>query len=87
MPVPVSVTHKNGSGLEAAQHDVLPTSSSLFDRLGSGSGTHVNKNVCVSEGARKKSSPSEVAVQEDVPAVRTNNLSFWYCDIGTLVFI
>ncbi len=86
MPVPVSVTHKKGSGLEAAQHAVLPTSSSLFDRLGSGSGAAVNKNVVVSEDTCKRSTPSEAVVQEDsdVPAVRTNDLNFWYCDIGTL---
>eukprot|EP00889_Picochlorum_renovo_P003146 jgi/Picre1/30176/NNA_005545.t1 len=81
MPVPVSVTHKTVlAGSSSARRPA--NLSSLFDRLGSGSGTHVTK-MWVCQRMHVRNPPLQKSLQEDsdVPAVRTNNLSFWYCDI------
>lgn len=79
MPIPVSETHKRGKGLEAAQHEELPTSS-LFSKF---VGKPAEPVVPHSRGA---SGPTTLSGgQRDSlgtgPAIQTTNLSYQYCDI------
>lgn len=87
MPIPVSVTHKQGAGLQAATHESLPTSS-MFESLGR-SAVH-SKNGSKVENLRNEKDgighPSNIT-DEALSAVQTNDLTFWYCDIGSCTSI
>lgn len=87
MPIPVSETHKGGKGLEAAQHEELPTgksTSSLFANfLGNSSTTAPAATVAHSRGG---GGPTTLSGQKREDrgtsvAIQTNNLSYQYCDI------
>lgn len=84
MPVPLSETHKDGKGLDAAQHEELPTGkSSLFSKfLGIQSTTAPAAPAPHSRGG---CAPTTVPGQRQTPgtgpAIQTDNLSYQYCDI------
>ena len=83
MPIPVSETHRHGKGLQAAHHEELPTSSNcLFANLGKKKPIE-HQNIHKSENANEleKDVPRSNCTSSDQPAVETDNLSFWYCDV------
>lgn len=88
MPVPLSTTHANGAGLQAAQNAELPTSGP-FARLAQQSTmlSHElgNGNAADANNAASSSQPQHPN-GDHLPALATNHLSFWYCDTGTISF-
>jgi len=94
MPVPISVTHakKAGAvGLDAAQHTELP-SAGPFARAAA-----FNEKVAEENAAADVAPKAEVAASDHQPtpatdataapattaSLSTQNLNFWYTDIGT----
>lgn len=86
MPVPVSVTHVQRAGLQASTHTELPTAgpfASLGSRNSEGKANDEDKREI--KTMRSESEAHCAKEDDNVPAVRTSHLSFWYCDIGSSV--
>jgi hypothetical protein len=98
MPVPISVTHakKAGAvGLDAAQHTELP-SEGPFARAAA-----FNKKLAEENAAADVAPKAQVAASDQQPtpatdaaavpattaALSTQNLNFWYTDIGTYAIL
>lgn len=86
MPVPVSVTHAQRAGLQSSTHTELPTAGP-FATLGSRSSGNERKveDERIEEAIRPGNEAHCAVAEGNVPAIRTNHLSFWYCDIGASV--
>ena len=84
MPVPLSTTHAQGAGLQAAQHAELPTAGP-FARIKqqqiavASTDASQPAPAAATNGAAPIGTPASPA---DGPALATNHLNFWYCDIG-----